>query len=206
MVIDSFNRIAARRELPAGEMLAHEGMQCTHFFVVTRGRLRVYKTGASGREVTLYHVHPYESCVLTAFCALSNSRLPVFAEVAEDLEMLVVPSDQVREWVNRFDVWRDYMFRTVTLRLDNIMETLEQMAFQRLDARIGGFLLRRADQHGDIAITHQALADELGASRVAVSRILEDLANRGLLELSRGQIRLAKPGELAKIVKNSGLR
>ncbi len=57
-----------------------------------------------------------------------------------------------------------------------------------MDERIASLLLDRAKRENPIAVTHQEIADELGSSREVISRVLDDLAGRGLLLTKRGSI------------------
>ena len=78
------------------------------------------------------------------------------------------------------------------MRLLGAVETLDAVAFGRLDVRVGRLLHQRSLDGGrQVRITHQQIADELGSSREVVSRILEDFEARGLLTLSRGVVTIA---------------
>ena len=58
-------------------------------------------------------------------------------------------------------------------------------------------LLQLLEQQGPkLALTHQAIADDVGTSREVVSRILKDLEQQGLLGLSRGLVHVAAPDAL----------
>jgi hypothetical protein len=69
--------------LPVGQLICHDGTHCTQLPLVLTGTGRVYKLGENGREITLYRVHPGESCVVTASCILSDRTFPAFAVLRE---------------------------------------------------------------------------------------------------------------------------
>ena len=72
-------------------------------------------------------------------------------------------------------------------------ERVERLAFHRLDRRIAEFLVERADAgFRSVAMTHQAIADEIGSVREMVTRTLGQLAEQGLVELSRAGVRLVE--------------
>jgi CRP/FNR family transcriptional regulator len=75
-------------------------------------------------------------------------------------------------------------------RLLSLIDTLDEVAFGRMDARVASLLLRVAGEAVLVRMTHQDIADELGSSREVISRILEDFQSRGLLRLSRGAVEL----------------
>ena len=72
------------------------------------------------------------------------------------------------------------------------MERVERLAFHRLDRRMAEFLVERADAgFQSVAMTHQQIADEIGSVREMVTRTLGQLAEQGLVELSRAGVRIA---------------
>jgi CRP/FNR family transcriptional regulator len=85
------------------------------------------------------------------------------------------------------------VFNIFTERVDHLMELVNEVAFNRLDARIVAKLIELGPV---IALTHQQLADEVGSTREMVSRILESLADRGSLRLGRKRIEVLDPEAL----------
>lgn len=184
----------------AGDMLAYEGADCTHFFIVISGNIRIYKPGDKNREITLYHVREEQSCILTGFCLLSHNTFPAFAVAETDVEAVLIPADLLRDWVSRYDAWRGFLFETMSMRLADILATLERTLFQRLDVRIANMLIELMDTDENVVqITHAELARELNSSRVAISRLLEKLSAVGILSQQRGKILILDIEALQKI-------
>jgi CRP/FNR family transcriptional regulator len=75
---------------------------------------------------------------------------------------------------------------------------IDEVAFQRMDARIATFLLNRALVENPIKITHQEIAAELGSSREVISRILEDFSSQGVIQTMRGMIEVLEIESLQK--------
>jgi len=70
--------------------------------------------------------------------------------------------------------------------------TISYISFKNIDKRVFNYLIQHHHRHGDnrVKLTHQKLANELGTTRVVVSRILKDLENKGFIKLMRGEIQL----------------
>lgn len=183
-----FQRAASLARIPPGRDVFVQGSQIEAIPLLVSGVVRVYQIGESGREVTLYRFHPGESCVLTANAILTRQTFPAIATVEDEAEAILVPADTFRDWVQRHDLWRDFFFDLVSQRLASVMSLVDEVAFRRLDVRVAALLIERARAHNPIRITHQEIASELGSSREVISRILEDLAHRGLLRVERGAI------------------
>ena len=162
-LIRDFDRQAVRKQFENGQLLAMEGDGCSYFHIVLKGAIRVYKSGETGREITLYRVRPFESCVLTVFCILSYSQIPAFAVAEEDVEVALVSAPTFRDWVHQYDHWRQFTFQMMSVRLAEILHTIDRMAFQRLDVRVAAFLLNsRTTGDQIVQITHEKLASEVG--------------------------------------------
>ncbi len=176
---------------PAAATVFEEGDRCSAFAVLARGRVRVFKIGATGREITLYRFDRGESCILTASCILSEHRFPAIAVVEEPAEAFVVANNVFQSWVETYGPWRDYLFQLLSQRLATVMAVIDEVAFRRMDVRIAELLLRRLPPGAsEVPLTHQQIADELGTSREVVTRILSDFAAGRLVQVSRGSIAL----------------
>ncbi|ADC63971.1 Crp/Fnr family transcriptional regulator [Allochromatium vinosum] len=189
-----------RVRLPAGQAVCQAGAQCAHLPLVLDGTARVYQLGENGREITLYRVHPGESCVLTASCLLSARPFPAFAVCESAVEAVVVQPASVRRWLGSCEPWREYLFGLIAGRLVEVFGVLDAVLFQRLDQRLIDHLLRLAESldASEIQATHQMLAAELGSSREVISRVLKGLEEQGLLRVRRGQIELLDRAELRR--------
>lgn len=165
------------------------GGQCESILFPINSRLRVFQTGAEGREVTLYHIGPSESCVLSASCAIGNTGFPAIARVDQPGRAWAVPAPMFRDWIDRHAFWRAYVFSLIARRLGDVLAKMEDVTFRRIDARLAGNLLGRAERKV-VRTTHQLLADELGTAREVVSRTLATWEQAGWVKTSRGRITL----------------
>ena len=152
--------------------------------------MRVYKIGETGREITLYRFGLGESCILTANAILSDKSFPAIASVEQDAEAVMIPTETFRDWVRRYDIWREFVFDLLSQRLSSMMEIVDEVAFQRMDVRVAVWLLNQAKVQNPMRITHQQIAAELGSSREVISRLLEDFARAGLIRARRGTIEI----------------
>lgn len=179
--------------IPAGRDVFVEGDAINAIALLISGVVRVYKIGASGREITLYRFGLGESCILTANAILSQQSFPAIATVEQDAEAVMVPAQVFRTWVNRYEAWRDFVFDLMSQRLVTVMQVVDEVVFQRMDARLAAFLLERCQAENPIRITHQEIASELGTAREVVSRVLEDFVGAGLVASGRGTVEVLEP-------------
>ncbi len=192
-----FRQAASLVRLPAGSDVFADGDQVDSIALLLAGVVRVYKIGETGREMTLYRFGLGESCVLTASAILNRKSFPAIATVEQEGEAVMIPAETFRSWVHRYDLWREFVFDMLSQRLATVMEILDEVAFHRMDARVVSLLLIRSSVQNPLRITHQEIAAELGSSREVISRLLEDLARRGLVRVGRGEVEILDPPGLA---------
>ncbi len=186
---------ATRKSLNDGEMLVRDGNECAYLPFILKGALRVFKTSESGKELTLYRIERGDSCILTTTCILNGGRFPAFAQAEGPTEVLLLPARVLSRLVEESPEWRRFVFGLYSKRLEAVLSLVEEVAFHHVDTRIAAYLLK-AQRDGRVSATHGAIADELGTSREVVSRILKDFEARGLIEISRGMIRILDDASL----------
>jgi CRP/FNR family transcriptional regulator len=187
-LLHEFQQAATFIRIPEGHDVFVEGDQVDAIALLISGVVRVYKIGETGREITLYRFGNGESCILTANAILSQQNFPAVATVEKAAEAVMIPADAFRDWVRRYNLWREFVFELLSQRLASVMAIVEEVAFRRMDARLAAFLVDRTRTSSLIHITHQQIAAELGTSREVISRILEDFSSQGLLRSGRGVI------------------
>ncbi len=189
-LLREFQDTAFFAHIPTGRDVFIEGDHVDAIALLISGVVRVYKIGETGREITLYRFGNGQSCILTANAILSQNSFPAVATVEEEAEAVMIPADAFRDWVSRYDLWREFVFELLSQRLSAVMAVVEEVAFRRMDVRVASLILERVQASDQVHVTHQEIAAELGSSREVVSRILEDFSARGFLKVSRGSIRI----------------
>jgi len=187
-LVREFQQAATFARIPAGQDVFLEGDRVEGIALLISGVVRVYKIGGTGREITLYRFGLGQSCILSANAILNQNTFPAIATVEQDAEAVIIPSATFRDWVRRYDLWREFVFDLLSQRLSSLMTIVDEVAFQRMDARLASFLRTRSRVQNPMRITHQEIASELGTSREVISRLLEDLSASGLVRSARGEI------------------
>lgn len=189
-LVREFQKAAYLARIPAGRDVFLEGDRVEAIALLISGVVRVYKIGETGREITLYRFGNGESCILTANAILSQKTFPAIATVEKEAEAVMIPADTFREWVKRYDPWREFVFDLLSERLSTVMAVVDEVVFQRMDRRVASLLLQRSKGLHSVRTTHQEIAAELGSSREVISRILEDFSQKGWVEVGRGTVQI----------------
>ncbi|MCC6373134.1 MAG: Crp/Fnr family transcriptional regulator [Bacteroidia bacterium] len=175
-----------------GDIILKENTNIRAIPIVISGSLKVMREEADGREILLYYINPGESCIMSLFGGLHNGTSLVKAIAEEDTEILMFPVNKVGEWIRKYPDWIDFILFLYHKRFEELIEIVDEMAFQKTDERVLSWLRKKASNNhsNDILTTHQQIASELGTSREVVSRLLKQLEKEGLIELHRNKISL----------------
>ena len=187
-----------------GQSLLEAGYTCRDVLFVGDGQLRVYVTGESGREVTLYHVGRGESCPVNLSAALMSIGAFADAAACGALSGLVIAAERFRQIAERNAEVREYVHTATVLRFGEIISLVREITTRRVDHRLAEYLLRRfaeSEERPPVAeVTQQAIATELGTAREVVSRRLQELDSIGAVEMRRGRIILRNRRVLHRVI------
>ncbi len=180
------------KTFPAGSVILQEDSYIKAIPLVLNGSLKVMRTDKDGHEILLYYITPGESCIMSFLGGIHNETSKIKAVVEEDAEILFIPVEKASEWVKKFPEWSDFIFKLYHKRFEELLTAVNAIAFQKLDMRLLQLLKQKAElyQTKELKITHQQLADELGTAREAVSRVIKQMENEGLVILSRNKVTL----------------
>jgi len=185
--------------LQAQEYVCRMGAICSSYLLAVDGTVRVQLTADSGREVTLYRVQSGGSCILTTSCLLSGERFPADAIAETQVTALAIDQRQFHESLDESRDFRRFVFASISRHLADIVRRMESIAFTAIDKRLADVLMDLQTSDAVPAITHQALAVELGTAREVISRHLKRFEAKGWISLGRGRIEITDPESLKRI-------
>ena len=96
-----------------------------------------------------------------------------------------------------------FALETAVQRFSDVMWVMQQLVFMSMDRRLAIFLSDEISRTGEntVTMTHDQLARHLGTAREVVSRVLKHMAADGLLEVSRGGIRIKDKPALSRLAR-----
>ena len=174
-----------------GDTIVKEGQYVKFLPIVLTGSIRVFQRNED-REVLLYYVRPEQTCTMSMAAAYFENRSTSFGVTVEPTEVLVFPAHLIMEWQLKFPSWNQYVMRMFRTRYDELVKSLETVVFEHIDVRVMEYLRNKASQENQkvINISHHSLANQLGTTRVVVSRILKQLEQGKRIKLSRSAIEI----------------
>lgn len=191
----------APARVPAGTALFHPGDAVKGYVIALSGRVDVCLTGPTGREMLLYSVEPGQSCIQSTLGLLGGTDYSAEAIAATESRFVLLPKALFLDLIDNSASFRRLVFRAFANRMQNMMQIIEKVSFQRVECRLAAHLLSRADDDGRVHATQVELATAVGSAREVISRRLEAWSQRGWVETGRGEVRIADADALTRLAE-----
>lgn len=191
-LVDEIAQVGRLMSIRADQPLISPGMRATAMPLVVSGTLRIMREDADGNEIFLYYLEGGDACAMSISCCLGN-QMSQFKAVAEtDTVLWMVPMDMVDEWMGKYRSFRKFVIDSYQERFDELMQTVDSIAFMNMDERLMKYLLDKKQSSGSYVIhkTHEQIAQELNTSRVVISRLLKKLEREEKVELFRNRVEI----------------
>lgn len=187
----------------AGENLHSRDLDCIGMLLITSGELRVYLLSEEGREITLYRLHQGEACVLSAACVLSSITFEVHIDAEQATEILAIGPGAFERLMQSNIYAECFAYKLASERFSQVMWAMQQLLFISLDRRLALFLQQELARQGGRSLnyTHEQIARYIGSARETVSRMLKYFAEEGIVELSRGEIKIVDEKKLRQLAE-----
>lgn len=191
-LIDEIKQVGAFREVKEGVKLIDIGDYIRAVPLVISGAIKIFRKDDDGDELLLYFLEKGDTCAMTLTCCLGQTKSEIRAIAELDTILIMVPIQKMEEWTGRYKSWRHFVFQSYHKRLQEMLETIDNIAFLKMDKRLVKYLQnkKKVTNNSMFTITHQEISYELHTSRVVVSRLLKKLESLGKIELHRNSIKI----------------
>ena len=191
-LLDEIEAAGKCKLIKQGERLLDIGQDITVMPLIFSGAIKILREDDDGDELLLYFIEKGDTCAMTFSCCLGSGKSEIRAIAESDTELLMIPISKMDEWMAKYQSWREFILDSYHTRMSELLETIDTLAFMKMDERIMKYLKDRAMVTNDDIIysTHQDVANDLHTSRVVVSRLLKSLEKEGKIELSRNHIKV----------------
>jgi CRP-like cAMP-binding protein len=195
----AFDKSITTQRYERGVTVASAEALAQRMFVLMSGKVNLICTNNEGRRLVIATLEP--GAVFGEGALDSAGDANVFAEAVDDVAVWVIPSGEARNMTMQYPILGWGLLQTYGLRLLQVENSLEDVAYKKLPERLATLLLDLDEEGSGVikGVSHQALADRLGTYRETVSAILRDFKRQGVVELGYRRIRIVDAEELKTI-------
>lgn len=191
-LLNEIVQVGTLKEVPEGYKLIEIGEYIKSMPLLVSGAIKILREDNEGDELLLYYLEKGETCSMTLTCCMSHSKSEIRAVAEIDTVLIMIPIQKMEEWTAKYKSWRNFVFDSYHKRLNELLNTVDSIAFQNMDERLLNYLKEKSRINNDDTIqnTHQEIAYDLHSSRVVISRLLKKLEEMGKIKLHRNFIKI----------------
>ena len=186
-------RIAVDKFYNKDQIVFSEGDDGTGFYVVAAGKVKIYKVSLEGKEQILHIYGPGNP--FGEVPVFSGEQFPANAQTLLKSHLLFFPRTAFTELIAKNPSLCLNMLAVLSMRLRQFTVQVENLSLKEVPGRLAAYLLylaqeQEAEDTVSLPISKGQLASLLGTIPETLSRILTKMSNSGLIDVSRGEIRL----------------
>jgi CRP/FNR family transcriptional regulator len=190
-----------------GKTIFFPGDPAERVYLLRRGAVRLSRVYESGEEITVALLR--ENSLFGVLSLLTGQRSDRFyhAIAFTRVELLMAPATSVRRAIEQDASVGLLLLQGLSSRILQTETMIETLTHRDMSSRLVSFLLVLCRDFGvpsqegitiDLRLSHQAIAEAIGSTRVTITRLLGDLRNEGLVQIDRKKITVFDPIALSK--------
>jgi CRP/FNR family transcriptional regulator len=191
-LLDEITEVGTYKKVRENELLLDIGDTFHHIPLILTGAIKISRETKKGDEIVLYFLERGDTCTITFGSGIQSNKSKVRGIAEKDSELIFIPVEKLEEWMIKYASWRSFVIDSYDLRLNEMLEAIDTLAFLKMDERLYKYLVDKVQimRSTELHTTHQEIAVDLNTSRVVVSRLLKQLENEGRIKLFRNKIEI----------------
>ncbi len=205
--LEALSRITVTVALNKGQIIFSEGDEGKGFYVVLKGRIKIYKLSPDGKEQTLHIFGKGEP--FGEVPVFAGKHFPANAEALEKSKVLFFPRDALIKLIEKNPSLALNMLAILARRLREFTVKIEHLSLKEVPSRLAAYILYLSDREDGssqvkLDITKGQLASLLGTIPETLSRIFAKMSKQGLIEVLGPNIKILSRSALEELVEYGG--
>jgi len=193
--LEALASVVREKKYRSKQLIIAENDQIRDFYMIARGRVKMFKNSVDGREQTLHLFGPGE---LFGLCATSSDCIfPANAMAIEKSTLLIFPAEAVETMGRKDPTILLNMISVLSLMLKDSMSMIETLSLMKIPQRVASFLLlsapRKTCSKGDnmkLTVNQKEIAKILGTTPETLSRTLKKMMEENIIEVKGKDIKI----------------
>ncbi|MEP5255418.1 MAG: Crp/Fnr family transcriptional regulator [Winogradskyella arenosi] len=191
-LIEGIAHVALLKNYQKLDIIIDIGQELNFIPLLIKGNIKVLREDDNGDELLLYVLESGDTCAMSLTCCMVKSVSKIRAIADDEVTVIMIPIAQMKLWFNTNESWRQFILQSYQIRFDEMLETIDTIAFMKMDERLFKYLKDHVKLTASttLEMTHQEISEDLNTSRVVISRLLKQLEREEKIELGRNKIRV----------------
>lgn len=204
---DEFYKYAKTVEFKKGASPFFADDLLNSFYIIVNGRIKTYQLNfETSKEQTIFI---YKSGDMFDVISLLDNKIhEVIYEVLEDCQVLEIPIERVRYWLENDITFNKKFFPYLAAQMRHTEELATELSLYETHDRLIHLLVQNLNQNNRFKykllqnLSNSEIAKLLGTVRHVVERALKQLKKDGVLETSRKNIKILNFQKLLEKTKS----
>jgi CRP/FNR family transcriptional regulator, global nitrogen regulator len=190
-----------------GKTIFFPGDPAERVYFLTKGAVKLSRVYEAGEEITVALLR--ENSVFGVLSLITGQRADRFyhAVAFTPVELISVPIEQVEKAMTQNPELAMLLLQGLSARILQTEMMIETLAHRDMGSRLVSFLLILCRDFGvpgadgvtiDLKLSHQAIAEAIGSTRVTVTRLLGDLRDQAMISIHQKKITVHNPANLSE--------
>ncbi|MGM1050272.1 MAG: Crp/Fnr family transcriptional regulator [Bacillota bacterium] len=194
------DRMTSITTIPKNKYIQTPSSFTEGLYFIKKGKVRIYKLNTDGKQFTLDILN--EGNVFGELSGISFGTREMFIETLEECDICLMDKSRFETFLIDHPRFMMNLLQMMSERIVNMNHLAYSLALGKLRIRILHVLIKLADQFGtgssegfvqiDLSVSHQEIANMVGATREAVSSILQDFVKEELIQTKYKTISIHK--------------
>jgi CRP/FNR family transcriptional regulator len=191
-IIDEILKIGRFETFQKNDIIIDINQQLKYIPLLLSGTIKILREDTDGNDLLIYFLETGETCTMSLTCCMGDTKSKIRAVAETNSSLVLIPVENIQTWFHSNHSWRNFILESYQTRFNEMLETIDNIAFLKMDQRLHNYLLNKASLSNTktIIVKHQDIAEDLHTSRVVISRLLKQLENENKIKLSRNKIEL----------------
>ncbi|MEP1487756.1 MAG: Crp/Fnr family transcriptional regulator [Algibacter sp.] len=189
-IIDQINQVGIVKQFLKNDIVIDINQPMDYIPLLLSGNIKILREDNQGDDLLIYFLEAGETCTMSLTCIMGDTKSKIRAVAEKDSTLILIPVINIQNWFHENHSWRNFILESYQNRFNEMLETIDNIAFMKMDERLLKYLINKTKLHNTKALTikHQDISEDLHTSRVVISRLLKQLENQGKIKLSRNKI------------------
>lgn len=192
------------RKFRKGEMIAMAGEETQHLMILVKGEIKGEMVDFSGKTIKIENISPPRT-IAQAFLFATDNKLPVNVVAIKDSEILFITKTALLDMFSKNQkIMQNYLL-VISDRAAFLSEKIKFLSFKTLKQKIVYYVLNKAGErfnYIEIPGGQKELAELFGVTRPSLGRALNDLKEKGVIDIQNKLIKLKNRQMTKEIIQD----
>lgn len=139
-ILDHIADVAFLKNFKKADIIIDIGQELNFIPLLIKGNIKVLREDDNGDELLLYVLESGDTCAMSLTCCMVKSVSKIRAIADEDATVIMIPIAYMKQWFNANESWRNFILQSYQIRFDEMLETIDTLAFMKMDERLFKYL------------------------------------------------------------------